>query len=349
MMTSMTDMRCWLTHAGDKLPLQSDGTGYLFKFLAVPVHAYGSRDAQRFTREFDVVVEISGSLRHCGEWRNYTEQQLLKHLFEFVRENLERNGLPEGKRLRVPLLTSTEAGRFERGSPFSINAITPTLPFVVANLDARSPMSTEQMRQLRTRFLSQLYSATGAKQTRATDKWSLGEQLGLDRATTFDVCSFLEEEGLLIHKDADRIGITHQGIRRAESGIPVGVEQAGTTNVIQAGTITGSTIQQAGHNSAQTSQISNPSIEDLRKFMAELRKVIEKTRLPDDRRSEVAAEADSVDAQLRAPKPRWAFVRECLASIRNIVENAAGNLLGDLFKTFPMVAAWIPNSTQGGN
>lgn len=83
--------------------------------------------------------------------------------------------------------------------------------------------------------------------------------------------------------------------------------------------------------------------------MAELRKVIEKTRLPDDRRSEVAAEADSVDAQLRAPKPRWAFVRECLASIRNIVENAAGNLLGDLFKTFPLVAAWIPNSTQGGN
>jgi hypothetical protein len=116
--------------------------------------------------------------------------------------------------------------------------------------------------------------------------------------------------------------------------------------VINAGNITGSTIQQAGSHSTQASQISLPAVDELRRFMAELRKAIEKASLPADRRSEMAAEADTIDAQLRTPKPRWSFVRECLTSIRNVLENAAGKLLGDLLKTFPLVAAWLPASNQ---
>jgi hypothetical protein len=346
----MTDMRCWLTQAGDRVPLPNkDGSGLAFNFRAVPVHAYGSRDQQGCTRDFQVVVEISGSLHHCGEWRNYSEQEWLKHVFQFAREHIERTGVPEGQRVRIPLLTSTENGRFARGSPYSISAIAPTHPFVVAHPDTSASMTPEQMRHLRTRFLSQLYTATGGKHTRVADKWKLGEQLGMDRATTFDVCAFVEQEGLLIHRDGDRIAITHQGVRRAESGLPVGIDETGTTNVIQAGSITGSTIQQAGHHSTQTSAITNPSIDDLRRFMADLRKVVETAKMPEDRRNEIRAEADSVDALLRVPKPRFAFVRECIASIRNIIENAAGNLLGDLFKAFPSVAAWIPNGPHAGS
>lgn len=344
----MTDMRCWLIDGGIKVPLQTDGSGYLYRFRAVPVHARGSRDEQRLAREFQIVVEVSGSLRRCGEWRTYSDQELLKHLFAFVRENLERNGLPEGKALNIPLLTSTEKGRFERGSPFSIAAIHPTLPFVVASTDDDTSMTQEQKRQLRTQFLAGLYNATSGKQSRHADKWGLGEQLGLDRSTTFEICSFLVHEKLVVHSDADHVAITHQGIRQAESGVPVGVDQVGTTSVINAGNITSSIIQQTGSHSTQTSQINNPTIDELRRFMSELRRVIGKVELSKGRQSEVAAEADTIDAQLRASKPRWPFVRECLASIRSVLENAAGNLLGDLLKTFPLVAAWIPASKEAG-
>src|SRR5262249_11850065 len=155
-----------------KVPTRGDSTGYSFQFLAVPVHAFGSRDQNQFLHEFRVVVEISRSLQRCGDWRNYSDQEMLRHLFAFAHEALETNGLPPTPLLTLQLLTTTDNGRFERGSPYSIASINPNDAFVIPSRDDEPPMSPEQKQQLRTKFLSELYKATGGKTTRAADKWS---------------------------------------------------------------------------------------------------------------------------------------------------------------------------------
>jgi len=51
-------------------------------------------------------------------------------------------------------------------------------------------------------------------------------------------------------------------------------------------------------------------------------------KLPAEQLAELQADVASIKAQLAAPKPKHPFIRECLASIRRILENAAGEILG---------------------
>ena len=95
-------------------------------------------------------------------------------------------------------------------------------------------------------------------------------------------------------------------------------------------------------------QTNNPSIDDLRKFMGEVRKVVAATKLRAGKREEVAAHSDTVEAQLRLPKPSWPILKESLTSLRSVLENAAGNVLGEVLARWPLIAAFIAAAGQAG-
>lgn len=95
------------------------------------------------------------------------------------------------------------------------------------------------------------------------------------------------------------------------------------------GDVSNAQIQQSTNHSTQTSKVHQLNIGDVARFVHDLKQAIPRLSLNDNDRSEIAAEANTIEAQIGSPKPKHNIIRESLHSIRSILENAAGNALGN--------------------
>jgi AbiTii len=89
-------------------------------------------------------------------------------------------------------------------------------------------------------------------------------------------------------------------------------------------------IQQGTSESSQF-LTSTADIGVLRSLMTELSKVIGQLGLQSKEQKQLAAELESMKAQLESPKPNNSVIRECLKSIRNILEGCAGSVIASAF------------------
>lgn len=90
--------------------------------------------------------------------------------------------------------------------------------------------------------------------------------------------------------------------------------------------VTGSQIQQGNSGSSQSIS-SGLDAAALKSLSSELWRVISELGLPPDTAQQLTADLKSVDAQLGAPQPKDSVLRECLSSIRNILEGCVGSAL----------------------
>ncbi len=105
------------------------------------------------------------------------------------------------------------------------------------------------------------------------------------------------------------------------------------------GPVTTGQIQQASDYATQTSMPID--FDALRKFLDEL-KNIPATELPLAEKPAFDADLATIDAQLKGPKPKTSVIKECLRSVRSILENAGGAVTADLFVRYgPMLAQWL--------
>ena len=109
--------------------------------------------------------------------------------------------------------------------------------------------------------------------------------------------------------------------------IPKNAEAAPTmSNSINVGTMTGSVIQQDSPNAKQTADIKI-DLDKTRAAVKAFEAAIEAARLADPRLSDIAADLDTIKAQLAKGTPSSVILREAGQSVRTVVEGIVGNAL----------------------
>lgn len=72
-------------------------------------------------------------------------------------------------------------------------------------------------------------------------------------------------------------------------------------------------------------------IKDVQAFVSDVRARMGDLNLDSEQTSELNSELDTLDSQIKSPKPKVSILLPCLESAKNILENAAGSALGTLF------------------
>jgi hypothetical protein len=83
-----------------------------------------------------------------------------------------------------------------------------------------------------------------------------------------------------------------------------------------------------GRPGASVNQTFNISSQEFKTFVQNLRELIADANLTDVQQSEADAEFSKLDDELKSPTPNRGIVRGSLQSLRTILENATGSLIG---------------------
>lgn len=169
-------------------------------------------------------------------------------------------------------------------------------------------------------FLSKLYDMTDGDPRKIGPIREVATAINATDSEAFQLATYLHREGLVSLVN-QRLTITHAGVKEIEDargGRVTETEhftQVVINNVLNnSGTITGSSIQQAGHGAQQTVGVTPEVRAMLEQFLRDLRADLD--RVPDsDEKGYVVADAKAIEAELALPKPRTATLKERLASI----------------------------------
>jgi hypothetical protein len=187
--------------------------------------------------------------------------------------------------------------------------------------------AVKKLQRQRFEFLKGVYERSEGSKYQDVDVYSLGDEIDLSREQVDRAVEYLIEERLIERPHfGNDVAITHLGVVEAERAMTQ-PDQATDyflpLNVIYAETITHSQIQQATQHSTQSISYDLQDVEAIADFIGAFR-----DRLPDldlDKETEAQAQADlaSLEAQVHSPNPRRLILRECLHSLRAILEGAA--------------------------
>ncbi|MBW5416308.1 hypothetical protein [Pseudomonas sp. MAG002Y] len=112
-------------------------------------------------------------------------------------------------------------------------------------------------------------------------------------------------------------------------------------NSISIGSMQNSQVQQDAQNSNQTIEQSTFET-DLSSFLESFIRDIDKL---EDKSvaKELLADAETIKVQFNSPSPKKGIIKECLLSIKKVIEGAAGNVLGSYV---PAITSLITNFSQ---
>ncbi len=94
--------------------------------------------------------------------------------------------------------------------------------------------------------------------------------------------------------------------------------------------ISHSQIQQGAISSKQEVEITSENKEVLRELLKNYSEAKEKLELEPEKRNELEADMQSLSSQLDSPKPKFAVIQSCLKSVKSVLENAGGSVVGSL-------------------
>lgn len=92
----------------------------------------------------------------------------------------------------------------------------------------------------------------------------------------------------------------------------------------------GSQIQQGTYQSTQVATFSQGDLHTIAEFIQTLKGRLPELQVEHAKKEEIEAEIASVEVQLNSPRPKPAIIKECLASLRTILEGMAGNVIATL-------------------
>lgn len=193
----------------------------------------------------------------------------------------------------------------------------------------------EETKKKRFEFLNNLYEITGGSKSKTVNMFELGTELGFDREETNLIVQYLAGESLVKHVTiGGGIGITHYGVKEVEEALSHPEKPTAyfpPVNIINIHHMEGSQIQQGTISSSQTAKFSSDSTEELLSILKELRDKQSQLNLPPDDASELSADIDTVESQLKSSRPKAGIINEGLKSIKTILEGAAGSWLASDF------------------
>ena len=88
-----------------------------------------------------------------------------------------------------------------------------------------------------------------------------------------------------------------------------------------------SQIQHAAQHSIQTMTTRDPDVGEVKQVIESLKPIVDQLGLDEKAKAQLVSDIQTVEPQLSAPQPKHSVVKECLLSIKTILEGAAGGVL----------------------
>ncbi len=182
-------------------------------------------------------------------------------------------------------------------------------------------MTINELDETGQQFLIQLFEQTSGDPSAQVSMYDVGQGLGLDRDTSSRVAETL-------------IGLQLVEIRTLSGGISISTDGADEVKRLRGGgALTGGS---PGKLSDQP--VMDPiSCQGVEQAAGELKSQAGNLGLDFDGLSELMADLKTIDAQLGSSRPKTAIIRECLRSLKDVLEDLADSeslvkvkgLLGD--------------------
>jgi len=175
-----------------------------------------------------------------------------------------------------------------------------------------------------------------------TDKYINGGELAIDigfkngdEDEFRSIAKYLEDEGLInyikvIGGFPGNLRISHLGIKEIEKALSnpdQPTDHFMAINVLNVQQMINSNVQQGTTSSVQIIEITSSTVDKFNQFINELEQSIDELQLDAGDKNELAADVNTVKAQLKSPKPKPKILSESLISIKRILEAATGGTI----------------------
>lgn len=88
-----------------------------------------------------------------------------------------------------------------------------------------------------------------------------------------------------------------------------------------------SQIQHGTHDSVQSMSSNAIDLEKLKIVVESIEKSVANLAVAPDKQAEILADLSTIKSQSSSPEPKISIIRECMHSIRNIIEGATGSVI----------------------
>jgi capsule polysaccharide export protein KpsE/RkpR len=162
----------------------------------------------------------------------------------------------------------------------------------------------------------------------------IGRVLGFDPCEADKIAQYLDDEGLIeiMSKDHD-VRITHAGVREVEEAIEnpdKPTDHFLPVNIIQVGQMIDSEIAQASPGATQLNILTADDRRTIEEDLISLKEGIDQLKLPREQESDLWAEMDTIKAQMKSSKPKSEIIKAAYASIKGILQSAAGGVAAQI-------------------
>jgi hypothetical protein len=167
-------------------------------------------------------------------------------------------------------------------------------------------MTISELDETGRQFLIQLFEQTGGDPSAQVSMYDVGEGLGLDRDSSSRTAETL-------------IGMQMAEIRTLSGGIGISREGASEAKRLTGGATPADDLP----NTLSDQSVMDPvSCQGVEQIAGEIKNQTGNLGLDFDRLSELMADLKTIDAQLGSSRPKTAIIRECLRSLKEILEDA---------------------------
>jgi len=194
--------------------------------------------------------------------------------------------------------------------------------------------NAQEMQHKRFQFLKKLYEVTKADESIFVNPSDLGAELGINGSEIDRICDYLHSEGLIGFDILDSTCIKHKGIVEVEDALSKPDEPTSyfppVSYIIQVEQMIGSQIQQGTNQSSQVLDYNNNDTETILKIITDLKSQLPEFKLDVQTQAEVESDITTIETQIKSPHPKSTVIKECLMSLRTVLEGIAGNVTAAL-------------------
>ncbi len=202
----------------------------------------------------------------------------------------------------------------------------------------------KKKQKIRFDFLKKLYELSDGDTNKYVNPAVIAQGIGIDDVDELRiVVNYLENEHLIeaikLHWGPASVRLTHYGLQEVEDAVSQPdkpTEHFPPVNILYVNQMIGSAIQQGTVGSTQSVSVDIKSLAEISRFILEVEERLEELGLDGQGKDEAQAEIHTIKAQVHSPKPKPSIIKECLESLRRILEGAAGSTIGS------QLAAQIP-------
>ncbi len=197
---------------------------------------------------------------------------------------------------------------------------------------SENKMNFEEIKQKRFQFLLKVYNLSDADENKDIQSYKLGKSLGFSNNFTSNVIRYLYKEGLIKFKEDSGvvIGISHYGIIEVENALSKPdkpTEHFPPINIINISEMKNSQIIQDSHDVLQVKKNDKELIESLKDLIKFAENNLDELDLKKSEEQEFQTELKTIETQLSSPKPKRNILKECISSLKKIMESATGQII----------------------